>query len=302
MNPDESQVATPYVKFLRTEASDELLKHPNCFALLALVAQRARREVPVFNPYGLAIGEAMIGDPEAVGLTRQQFRTALANLQKWGLLTTRSTNKGTIAKLSNSAIYDINAEVANQQPNPLSTSIQPAANQTVTTNKNVKNERKEKGASAPLPKPAAKGKDYASLDAADYLLPAWATEKFAADFVEWLAYRQGHRSGKLLKPSVDKILEELANYSEPFCYQLFQHAIKNGNQGLTFGDTAGKYESFKAKPKNAPLPAHGKVGIAGRPASAMTTAGFDALFAPSAPAPEVKEPLLAYGQSTLKVG
>ena len=117
-----------FIQLLRTEPADELLRYPNAFTLLTLIALRARREVPQINPHGLQIGEAMIGDHAAVGLSRQEFRSALSNLQKWSLVTIRATNKGTIAKLSGTSIYDINAGACNQPSNQPATSQQPASN------------------------------------------------------------------------------------------------------------------------------------------------------------------------------
>lgn len=169
----------PYVKFVRSDATDELMRFPNCFVLLAQIAQRARREVPTFNPFGLQVGEAQVGDHATIGLTRQEFRTALANLQKWSLITIRTTNKGTIAKLCNSDVYDINSETPNQQV----TSQQPAANQPTTTNKNVKKERKKEVVVAPpppAPLPAEKSKaEIAALLSAE-------VEQYTADRVPML--------------------------------------------------------------------------------------------------------------------
>lgn len=130
--------APSFVKFIRSDSSEELMRHPNCFTLLAQIAQRARREPGTVGLLGLAAGEAMVGDYDALGLTRQEFRTALANLQKWGFVTTRSTNKGTVARLCNAAVFDINrpetAQIsgfAQPVPNHESTTTQPVLNQQV---------------------------------------------------------------------------------------------------------------------------------------------------------------------------
>lgn len=122
---------------------DEINRHPFELSLLLLIARRARR-THEFNTKGLSVGEALVGDFERCGLTRQQYRTSLKKLKKWGFITTKSTNKGTIATLINSDVYDINAEDSNQQTNHSSTSKQPAANHQLTTNKNVKKEKNGK--------------------------------------------------------------------------------------------------------------------------------------------------------------
>lgn len=123
--------------------------------------------------------------------------------------------------------------------------------------------------SAAPPKPSAKREKPASLKATDYQLPTWATEKFAAEFSEWLTYRQGHRSGKLKLPSILRTLNELAGYDEAFCSQLFTHAIKNGNQGLTFADTASKYQAYQ---QTRPVP---KQPVAAMPADPRDLWGFN---------------------------
>lgn len=144
MSPAEIAPSAPFLKLVRSDAAESLLRYPNCFVVLTLVSLRARREAPAFNPAGLREGEALVGDFAAVGLSRQEFRTAIANLEKWGFVTIRTTTRGTIAKLCNSVIYDINSEATNQPANQQPTSSQPAANQQLTTKKKErKKERKE---------------------------------------------------------------------------------------------------------------------------------------------------------------
>lgn len=141
-------------------------------------------------------------------------------------------------------------------------------------------DEEKQAASAAPPKPSAKREQAASLKAADYELPKWATEKFAAEFSEWLTYRQGHRSGKLKLPSILRTLNELATYDESFCSQLFTHAIKNGNQGLTYPDTADKFTAYKqarpaaAKPKAMPTDPRDLWGFNGPPATQEPVVGY----------------------------
>lgn len=133
---------TPFIKLKRSAATLELLKHPNSFNLLALIAYRAKRTGD-FSVHDLEIGEALIGDFKSCGLTRQQHRTALSNLKKWQLVTTRATNRGTIAKIVNSNIFDINPDESNHQNNQTTTNEQPASNQPATTNKNDKKRKND---------------------------------------------------------------------------------------------------------------------------------------------------------------
>ena len=145
-------------RFIKLNPESELFysmlkagKHREFF-LLSVIAMRARRTPDAV--YKLAVGEALIGDWASYGMTRQNYRTALANLKEWGLVTIRTTRKGTIAKLSNTEVYDINAVEANHQSNQEPTISQPSANHQLTTNKNdkkVKNEKNVKKKETPLP-------------------------------------------------------------------------------------------------------------------------------------------------------
>jgi hypothetical protein len=106
-----------FIKQFRGYQTDELQrKHPNAFLLLSQIARRARRTNEP-NVDGLSIGEAMIGDYESAGLTEQTYRTAKKILERLNIATFRATNKGTIAKLISTHIYDINAELTNEQVN-----------------------------------------------------------------------------------------------------------------------------------------------------------------------------------------
>lgn len=127
-----------FVMLKRSEETIELIKHPHAFTLLTAIALRARR-TDTFNVHNLKVGEALIGDYKNYGLTRQQYRTSLKSLINWGILTIKSTNKGTIATLVTKSIYDINKKPANQQL----TIKQPTSNQQATTNNNVKKDKKE---------------------------------------------------------------------------------------------------------------------------------------------------------------
>lgn len=127
-----------YIKLYRSEATKELLKSPNLFMLFTVIAIRARR-TGALNVHNLKLGEAVIGSQEEIGgMSRQEFRTALKKLNTMGLVTHKSTNKGTIATLCKNDIYDINIEINNHQSNHQLTNEQPSSNHQATTNKNDK--------------------------------------------------------------------------------------------------------------------------------------------------------------------
>lgn len=133
---------TGFFKAIRNkEVEDILLQHIPSFALLYLIAYRASRRGS--KVLGLEPGEAIISDYYNYGLTRQMYRSALENLVKWQKVTIKVTNKGTIAKLADTTIFDINVEGVTNE----TTNSQPTANQQVTngvtTNKNIRNKERE---------------------------------------------------------------------------------------------------------------------------------------------------------------
>lgn len=105
-----------FVMLNRGEEVDDLMRHPNAFTLLSLIALRARYANSV-RLDGLKIGQALIGDWEAAGLSRGQYRAALKRLVAHGYITTlgvRSLKKGergTIATITNDSIYSITGQM-----------------------------------------------------------------------------------------------------------------------------------------------------------------------------------------------
>lgn len=130
-----------FIKYNRSEAAENLECRPNENHLLSIIARRVSRNG---NPIkGVKKGEALIGDYEKIGLKRQPYRTALANLVKWGYVTTRVTNRTTYAKLANIEVYDCNILETNHQTNPKlttkPTNSQPTEQPTSNHNQECKN-------------------------------------------------------------------------------------------------------------------------------------------------------------------
>jgi len=119
----------------------ELIKaRPSAFLLLCLIAERARRSnEPRFD--GLEIGESFIGDYESYGGTEQIYRDDKEFLQKHKIATFRRTNRGTIAKLISTEIFDINVDEKNDQKNDQRTDRERTENEQRTTKEEVKKER-----------------------------------------------------------------------------------------------------------------------------------------------------------------
>lgn len=140
-------MAKSFYKIVRSQETLDLLKYPYEFTLFALIAYRARRKNGS-NINNLEVGEALMGDYENHGATEQRYRTAKNNLERWGFITNKATNKGTIIKVINTDIFDINEEQTNGQTNETSTSHQRAINEQpnepATTNNKDKNKEDNK--------------------------------------------------------------------------------------------------------------------------------------------------------------
>ena len=131
---------TSFVKAIRSEQAAFLDKYPNANHLLNVIARRSRRTKCNLNM--LEIGECFVSF-RSVGLTEQQYRTAKKQLQKWNLVEfkkgRRVTDKGTVAFLIDSSVYDINVDEGNGRV----TEEQRKSNGRVTTNKECKKEKNE---------------------------------------------------------------------------------------------------------------------------------------------------------------
>lgn len=104
-----------FVKLNRSDATREILRDPKAFALLALIACRARWSTGL-SVHSLEPGQAFIGDYRECGLrTQKEYRMAKARLVKYRLAAFKGTNKGTVATLLNSDVFDILREPKGKQ-------------------------------------------------------------------------------------------------------------------------------------------------------------------------------------------
>lgn len=142
------------------------MRHPNAFTLLSLIASRARYANSA-RLDGLKIGQALIGDWEAAGLTRGQYRAALKRLVAHGYITTlgvrslKEGKRGTIATITNDSIYSITGQMQPSNDHhptvteysnttidattQTSTAQQPHDHPTTTNNKGIKEKGRERG-------------------------------------------------------------------------------------------------------------------------------------------------------------
>src|SRR5690349_17900842 len=105
-----------YIKLFRGTGIELLQSDPKAYLLLSQIALRALRKNANYS--GLKANQCYIGDHENIGLSQQEYRNAKKRLSKHGLVFFTSTNKGTIATLISSEVFDINAETdVKEQPN-----------------------------------------------------------------------------------------------------------------------------------------------------------------------------------------
>lgn len=198
-----------FIKLMRdSEILDSMFeaKKFNEFILLTFIARRARRTHDEVS--GLAVGECYIGDYEAYGLTRQKYRTALNNLKSWKIITIKATNKGTIARLVDSRVYDINAITDNHPDNHSPTNKQPTANQQATTNKECKEVKNEKNTTP-------KG---------EYVLPDWIDKTLFDEFLIIRKKLKAVNSERAIKNLIREI-EKLSSGSPVIASALIEQAI-----------------------------------------------------------------------------
>jgi hypothetical protein len=132
-----------YLVVSRSDDGLELIKaHQQAFVLLYVIALRARR-TNSFNQHNLKQGEALIGDYENYGMTERGYRTAKRLLEKFNFATFKATNRGTVATIINTRVFDINAEQGDEQNDGQATSKRRTGDGQATTNNNVKKEKNE---------------------------------------------------------------------------------------------------------------------------------------------------------------
>ena len=136
-----------WFKAMRGNTALELIRtNANAFTLAFVIAHRARwREG--FNQYGLGQGEAMLGDFENYGMSQREYRTAKQQLAKWGFATFRTTNAGTIAKLTDTRLFSTATESADKPNDNRPTTAQQATDKQPTTNEELKKEKQEEACS-----------------------------------------------------------------------------------------------------------------------------------------------------------
>lgn len=136
---------TGFIKLMRSPEAMEIVKDGPTCQLLMLIALRAQREAGFVYVKGvktwLEAGESFIGDYKTLNMNEGTYRGAKSKLAANGLVTFKGTNKGTVARLINSSVYNINCIDGNGQDNGHLTDVERTINGQLTTNKNLKKEK-----------------------------------------------------------------------------------------------------------------------------------------------------------------
>ena len=82
------------------------MKDTNAFLLLLKIAYYTKREDNFTIP-NLEVGEAFISNTMFPEITPANYRSAIKRLSDWGFVRLRTTNRGTIAKLTTDKFFKI---------------------------------------------------------------------------------------------------------------------------------------------------------------------------------------------------
>lgn len=127
-----------FFKAGRSDTGPQIIRANHCaFVLLYIIAHRARWR-DGFNQHGLSQGEAMLGDYAEYDLSERQYRTAKHFLEKHGFATFKATNKGTIATLVNTEVFDVFGRQGDEQNDRQATDARQASDRQATTNEEGK--------------------------------------------------------------------------------------------------------------------------------------------------------------------
>jgi len=89
----------------------------------------------------LKSGEALLGDHGRYGMTEREYRSAKRRLERWGLARFQATSRGTIARLLDQGIYDINEAPQGQTGDEPRADGRRPEGERPTTNKKEKKEK-----------------------------------------------------------------------------------------------------------------------------------------------------------------
>lgn len=86
------------VEIIESKETENLMKDEKAFLLLIKIGYKTVLS-DVFDIPPVRIDWAFLSGAESVGLTKQEYRTAKKNLEKWGIAEFEKSNKGTYARI-----------------------------------------------------------------------------------------------------------------------------------------------------------------------------------------------------------
>jgi hypothetical protein len=127
-----------WIKLHRQILEWEWYSDNNCFRLFLHLLLKANHKEKRFKGIELKVGSIVTSRDllaRETGLSSQQIRTALNKLISTNEITSKTSSQGTILQIVSYEKYQVvTNEITNEQP---------TSNQQVTTNKNIKKEKKE---------------------------------------------------------------------------------------------------------------------------------------------------------------
>lgn len=127
-----------WIKLHRQILEWEWYSDNNCFRLFLHLLLKANHKEKRFKGIELKVGSIVTSRDllaRETGLSSQQIRTALNKLISTNEITSKTSSQGTILQIVSYEKYQVPTnEITNEQP---------TSNQRVTTNKNIKKEKKE---------------------------------------------------------------------------------------------------------------------------------------------------------------
>jgi hypothetical protein len=131
--PSKRKLGASWFKAFRSEDALELIRsNKNALVLAFVIAIRARWKKDGFHRFNLQPGEALLGDYESYGMTEREYRTAKENLSEWQFATFRTTNRGTIGKLTDTRLFSV-LQNSNDEQNAKQTTNRRRTNDEQTT-------------------------------------------------------------------------------------------------------------------------------------------------------------------------
>lgn len=93
------------MEILINRETDNLMKDTDAFLMMLKIAYNTKRE-DCFSIPDLEVGEAFI-TADIIGISQQTFRTTKKKLEKWGFVSFKTNNKGTIARMVTDKFFRI---------------------------------------------------------------------------------------------------------------------------------------------------------------------------------------------------